>query len=179
MLVTVKKRETSFLSKLSTHQIFLLTLCSKKLSGTLQVYTYGKLKQTFLTNLSSRLHSDAKASFLKVIFFTLTVKTISSKLNQQGATLQNNAMGCYFSCSKTFSWRLLWELCSTNWVLLRIILPSWTLVLHNFTNMSHYAKGTNLKSPSNGVGFYKHFPKNVIRPDRGTQELITVWTLLL
>ena len=39
--------------------------------------------------------------------------------------------------------------------------------------MSHYAKGTNLKSPSNGVGFYKHFPKNVIRPYQGTQELIT------
>ena len=40
--------------------------------------------------------------------------------------------------------------------------------------MSHYAKGTNLKSTSNGVGFYKHFPKNVIPPDRGIQELITV-----
>ena len=65
------------------------------------------------------------------------------------------------------------ELCSTNWVLLRIVLPSWTLVLHNFTNLSHYAKGTNSKSPSNGVGFYKHFPKNVIRPYQGTQELIT------
>ena len=30
-------------------------------------------------------------------------KYISSKFNQKGATLQNNAMGCYFSCSKTFS----------------------------------------------------------------------------
>ena len=28
-------------------------------------------------------------------------------------------------------------------------------------------------SPSNGIGFFDHFPKNFIRPYGGTEELIT------
>ena len=42
--------------------------------------------------------------------------------------------------------------------------------------MSYKGKGSASKtpaSPSNGVGFFEHFPKNLIRPYGGTEEPIT------